>query len=721
MCEASCGLKIEVRDGAVVSIRGDREDPFSHGHVCPKGVALQDIQTDPDRLRRPVRRTPGGEWEEIPWAEALDRAAAGLAAVRRQHGRDAVAVYLGNPNAHNYGTLLFVPQLLRVLGTRNRYSATSVDQLPHHVAAHLMFGHQLLLPVPDLDRTRYLLILGANPAASNGSLATAPGFARRLRAIERRGGTVVVVDPRRTETARLASRHLFIRPGGDALLLAAVLRTILEEDLAAPGRLEAFCTPWEPVRQAVAPFAPQRVAPATGIAAEEIRRLAEELAAAPAAAVYGRFGVSTVAFGGLCHWLINLLNIATGNLDRPGGSMFNRPVVDPLRGGGRGGLGRRHTRVRGLPGFGRELPVAALAEEILTTGEGQVRALLTVAGNPVLTTPDGRRLDRALESLDFMVSVDLYLNETTRHADLVLPPTAPLERDHYDLALNLLAVRRVARYSPPVLTPQPDILDDWQILAGLTRRLDDGPPGERLKRRLAAALGPRRLLDLALRSGPDGAGFLPGRGGLSLRRLERHPHGIDLGPLEPCLPDRLRTPDRRIALAPEPFLEDVARLEEALGGGELRPEEGAFLLIGRRDLRSNNSWMHNLPRLLRGPDRCTLLVHPDDAARLGIDDGQRVTLRGPGGSIVVPARISDGVLPGVLSLPHGWGHDRPGARLGVARGHAGASFNDLLDGRAVDPLCGTAVLNGLPVTIEPLAHSTSPESAERARGSGEGG
>lgn len=705
LCEATCGLEIRVDDGAIVSIRGDRKDPFSRGHICPKAAALQDIQSDPDRLRKPLRRNPRGGWEEISWKEALDAAARGLDTVRRAHGADALAVYLGNPNAHNYGSLLYGPLLLRALGTRNRYSATSVDQLPHHVAAHLMFGHQLLLPVPDVDRTEYLLILGANPAVSNGSLMTAPGIARRIEALKGRGGRLLVVDPRRTETARLADRHLFIRPGTDALLLAAMLHTILEGGMARPGRLDAFTSSWEPLRTAMAPFTPERATPATGIAAAEIRDLAQELVAAPAAVVYGRFGVSTQAFGGLCHWLINLLNIATGNLDRPGGSMFTRPAVDPLRGGGRGGLGRRHTRVRGLPGFGRELPVVALAEEILRDGAGQIRALLTVAGNPVLSTPDGRRLDEALESLQFMVAVDFYLNETSRHAHLILPPTAPLERDHYDLAFNLLAVRNVARYSPAILEPQRGALHDWQILAGLLRRLDRGPLRARLKRRLTAALGPRRLLDLALRLGPHGAGLRPGGSGLSLRRLEGSLHGVDLGPLEPCLPDRLRTPDRRIELAPGPFLDDLGRLEDLLTAKGCVRSDDTLLLIGRRSQRSNNSWMHNAPRLMRGKDRCTLLVHPEDTARLGIDDGQLVTLSGPAGSIVVPVELSDEILAGVVSLPHGWGHDRPGIRLGVAGAHPGASFNDLLDGIAVDPLCGTAVLNGIPVTIEPVKNN----------------
>ncbi len=700
LCEAVCGLEIRVEHGRVVSIRGDREDPFSRGHVCPKGVALMDLQEDPDRLRRPLRRTPSGDWEEIPWRLALDLAAAGLHRVRRSHGADAVAVYLGNPNSHSWGSLLGVPPLVRALGTKSRYSATSADQLPHHVAARLMFGHQLLLPIPDLDRTAFLLVLGANPAVSNGSLMTAPGMIRRLEALRARGGRLVVVDPRRTETARLADRHLFIRPGTDALLLAALLRLILEEGRADPGGLEDLCTSWEPVREAVEPFAPERVAGPTGVPAAAIRELARELASAPSAAVYGRFGVSTQAFGGLCHWFINLLNIATGNLDRPGGVLFTRPAVDLLRSVGPGGLGRRRTRVRELPGFGGELPVAALAEEILTPGEGQVRALLTVAGNPVLSVPDGRRMDAALGDLEFMVSVDFYLNETTRHAHVILPPTAPLERDHYDLVYNLLATRNVARYSPAVVQPGPDALHDWQIFRELLRRLDRGPWIRRLSRRVRAALGPHRLVDLALRLGPYGGGLRPGAGGLTLRKVAAAEHGMDLGPLEPSLPGRLRTPDRKVHLAPGAYLEDLPRLLELLerpgGGGE----EGTLLLVGRREIRSNNSWMHNLPRLVRGRERCTLLIHPEDAARLGLAHGESARLTGPGGSVVVPVAVSDEMMPGVVSLPHGWGHGREGVRLAVASRHPGASVNDVTGTGHVDPLSGTAVLCGIPVTVE---------------------
>jgi anaerobic selenocysteine-containing dehydrogenase len=572
-----------------------------------------------------------------------------------------------------------------------------------------MFGHQLLLPIPDVDRTRFLLILGANPVASNGSLMTAPGIERRLGELRARGGELVVVDPRHTETARLADRHHFIRPGSDALLLLALLQTIFAEGLEEPGRLAEHCDSLDTVRRLAAEFPPQRVAAATGIMASEIASLARRFAGAESAVCYGRLGVSTQEFGGLCQWLINVVNAVTGNLDRPGGAMFTRPAVDALANYGRGHMGRWRSRVRGLPEFGGELPSAALAEEIESDEPGRIRTLLTVAGNPVLSTPNGSQLERALGRLDFMVSIDLYLNETTRHANLILPPTAPLERDHYDLIFNLLAVRNTAKFSPALFAPPPGALHDWQILDQLHRRLADGPPGARLKRVAWSLLGPRRLLDLGLRFGPYGSGFRPFGGGLTLARLRRAEHGLDLGPLEPCLPASLRTPGRRIELAPQLLVADLERLRRRLdepaataaGNGELR-------LIGRRDVRSNNSWMHNYPRLMRGRDRCTLQMHPRDADRLGLAGEARVTVVSRTGRVTAPLEISDRVMPGVVSLPHGWGHGRPGTRLATANRHPGVSLNDLTDERAVDLLTGNAAVNGVPVHVQPAAAKLPP-------------
>jgi anaerobic selenocysteine-containing dehydrogenase len=721
LCEAMCGLTLAVEDGRVVSIRGDADDPFSRGHICPKGAALGDVHADGDRIRHPLRRTPGG-WMEVSWDEALDEAAERLRAVQREHGRDAVAVYQGNPTVHNYGSLLYAPGFVRALGTRNRYSATSVDQLPHHLAAYFMFGHYLLLPIPDLDRTDFFLVLGANPAVSNGSLMSAPGAARRIEAIRKRGGVVVVVDPRRTETAALADLHHFIRPGTDALLLLALLNVVFTEGLEKPGRLADFTEGLDAVRALAAGFSPERAAPATGIAADAIRALARAFAMAPSAVCYGRCGVSTQEFGALAHWLINLLNLVTGNLDRAGGAMFTRAAVDVVKRSKRGSYGRWKSRVRGLPEFSGELPVATLAEEMLTPGPGQVRALVTSAGNPVLSTPNGARLDRALAGLEFMVSVDFYLNETTRHAHLVLPPTSPLEHDHYDLVFYLLSVRDAAKFSPAVFPAPADALHDWQIFLGLQRRLERGP-GARLKHAALGLLKPHGMLDLGLRTGPYGAGFNPFGRGLSLGKLRRHPHGIDLGALTPALPERLSTPDRKIHAAPAPLLEDVARLRARLIEGEAHAGSAAadgfdLLLIGRRQLRSNNSWMHNYPRLMKGRDRCTLLLHPADAAARGIAAGARVRVGSRAGSVEVAAELSDEVMPGVVSLPHGFGHGRQGIRLGVAAAHPGASANDVTDELRVDALGGNAALNGVPVRVEAVAPAiASPPAHDGATAS----
>ena len=705
LCEAMCGIAIEVEGGRIRSIRGDGDDPFSRGHICPKAVALQDIHEDPDRLRRPLRRRGSG-WEEIGWDQALDEAADRLAAIQKAHGRQAVAVYQGNPTVHNHGSVLFGQLFLRSLGTRNLYSATSVDQLPQMLASLLMFGHQLLLPVPDIDRTRYLLILGANPLASNGSLMTAPGVERRLRELRERGGRVVVVDPRRTETAAMADHHVPIRPGTDALLLLALLQTLFAEVRVRPGRLADFSDGLAEIARLVQSFAPEAVADATAVPAETIRTLAREFAEASSAVAYGRVGVSTQEFGGLASWLVNVLNVVTGNLDRVGGAMFTRPAIDLVafatRLGQRGHFDKGRSRVRGLPEFGGEYPVATLAEEIETPGRDQVRALVTSAGNPVLSTPNGGRLEKALAQLEFMVSIDLYVNETTRHAHLILPPTAALEHDHYDLVFHVLAVRNTAKYSPPLFVPADDTRHDWQILLELTRRLDVAKGrntlGRRLTRAALGAMGPRGLLDLLLRTGPHGKGWRPHGQGLSLRRLEHAPHGIDLGPLEPCLPDRLGTSTKRIDLAPGPFVQDLGRLRDGLGGA--RSDE-RLRLIGRRDLRSNNSWMHNSERLVKGRDRCTLLMHPEDAARHGLRDGQAVNVSSRAGSVAVALQVTADVMAGVVCLPHGWGHGREGTRLRVARAHAGASSNDLTDELRVDALCGTAAFSGTPVEVSP--------------------
>ena len=699
LCEAMCGLEIELQDGDITAIRGDKQDAFSRGHICPKAVALQDIHRDPDRLRYPMRRTADG-WQRLGWDEAFDLAASEIRRIQEQYGRNAMAAYLGNPNVHNYGSMLYGPPLLRALKTQNRYSATSVDQLPHHLCAYLLFGHQLLLPVPDIDRTDFLLIFGANPAVSNGSLMTAPDIKKRLKELRGRGGKVVLVDPRRTETARLADKHYFVRPGTDAFLLAALVHTVFDEGLGDPGRLRDVLRGLEDFEQAISVFSPEVVAPRVGMEAGDIRGLAREFCAAPTAVCYGRMGVSVQEFGGVCQWLIHGLNLVTGNFDRPGGALFTRPAVDLLgRGYGGGSVGRWHSRVRGLPEFAGELPVAALAEEMTTEGEGRIRGLVTSAGNPVLSTPNGRQLERGLEGLEFMVSIDFYINETTRHAHLILPPTAALEHDHYDLVFHALAIRNTTRYSQPLFEPGEDTRHDWQILHELRQRLDSRRTWRaRFERWMMGRLGPSGLLNLALRTGPYGAGFKPWASGLRLENLKRQPHGIDLGPLEPSLPARLKTPDRKIHLMPELLTRDLERLEAKLTETGDRPR---LVMISRRQVRSNNSWMHNYGRLMRGKDRCTLEMHPEDALAHGVDGAQRVTVTSRVGSVDVPLEVTEAVMPGVVCLPHGWGHHRPGTRLAVAEQSPGASINDLTDELRVDAACGNAALSGVPVTVEP--------------------
>lgn len=697
LCEAMCGLRIEVEGERVRSIRGDPDDPFSRGFLCPKATALEDVHVDPDRLKHPLRRTGDG-WTRIGWEEAFDEVVRRIGEIQARHGPDSVGIYLGNPNVHSLGALTHGLPLIRALRTRNRYSATSVDQLPHHLTATTMFGHMLLLPIPDIDRTQFFLALGANPLASNGSLMTAPGMPLRLKALKARGGRLVVVDPRRTETADVADTHLFIRPGTDALLLAALVRTILEEKLERPGRLSEFTDGFEQVRSAVAPFSPERVAGPTGISADQIRTLARDFARADSAVAYGRVGVSTQAYGGVGQWLIQVLNVITGNLDRPGGALFTLPAVNPLNLAPRGGYARNRTRVRKLPSFGGEFPVAALAEEILTDGPGRIRALVVLGGNPVLSTPNGGRLEKALGTLEFFVAVDPYLNETTRHANVLLPPTTALEREHYDVVFHLLAVRNTAKWSPALFPPVPGAKHDWEIFQALTRRLRSRGRASLLRPLRAVAdrlLTPRRLIDFGLRTGPYG---MRSRHRLSVTRLEANPHGIDLGPLEPSLPGRLMTPGKRIQLAPELLVRDLARVESELLASP-RARNGELLLVGRRDLRSNNSWMHNSQRLVKGPERCTLLMHPDDARARGLAEGQTVQVRSRVGSVPVRLELTDAVMPGVVSLPHGWGHGRPGVQLRVASAHAGVSVNDLTDDQAVDALLGTAAFSGTPVHV----------------------
>ncbi|MFJ3673073.1 molybdopterin oxidoreductase family protein [Streptomyces sp. NPDC090106] len=729
LCEATCGLTLTIEGTRVTGARGDRDDVFSRGFICPKGASFGAVDSDPDRLRAPLVRQDG-ELREATWEEAFDAVAAGIRPVVERYGPNAVGVALGNPNVHTMAGALYPTVLLAGLGTRSIFSASTVDQMPKHVSSGLLFGDANAIPVPDLDHTDHLLLIGANPLESNGSLCTAPDFPGKLKALKARGGTLTVIDPRRTRTARLADRHLAIRPGADALLLAAMAQVLFAEGLVDTGALGPLLTGLDELREELRDFTPEAVADACDIDAATIRTLARELAAAPTAAVYARIGSCTVPHGTLASWLVDVLNALTGNLDRPGGALFPQAATDrtPRPAGPSHGfaLGRWHSRVGRHPEAKGELPISALAEEIDTaTPEGEpIRAVITVAANPVLSVPDGDRLDKALGALDFMVSVDPYLNETSRHATVVLPPPPPSQSPHHDFAFNTLAVRNQVRYTRPAVPLEPGRMAETEILARLIiavtgmhgadpSAVDDMVIGQTLGKAvkeahspaygrdpgelaglLTGVSGPERRLDLMLRLGPYGDGFGARPDGLSLERLLAHPHGIDLGPLTARLPQPLKTRSGTVELLPQPIVDDLPRLREAM-----RHRAEGLVLVGRRHLRSNNSWMHNVPALTGGTNRCTLHIHPEDAERLGIADGAPVRVKGAGGEVVTEAEVTDSVRTGVVSLPHGWGHDRPGARLSHAATDPGVNVNQLLDGSLLDPLSGNAVLNGVPVEL----------------------
>src|SRR4051794_32293885 len=691
LCEAICGIELTIEDGAVTGIRGNEADPLSRGYICPKGVSMADVYTDPDRLRRPVRRV-GDTWEELGWDEAFDLVAERLAATITEHGADAVGVYLGNPNAHSLGFQTHGGPFVKSLRTHNRFSASTVDQIPHQFVAWQLFGHQLLLPVPDLDRTDFFLVLGANPMASNGSLMTVPDFPQRVRDLKARGGRMVVLDPRRTETAKVATEHHFVRPGSDAAVLLAMLHVLFEEGLTTPP---AYVDGVERVAELVAGFTPELAEAASGVPVETIRSLTRDFAAADAAAAYGRMGLSTQGFGSVCQWAIHLLNLLTGNFDREGGVLFPEPAVDTV---GRRVVGPGHhdvwrSRVRQIPESAGGRPAATMREEISTPGEGRIRTMVTIAGNPVLSTPDGRGLAEALDGLDFMVSVDIYLNETTRHADVILPPTSALERDQYDLIFHGFAVRNTARFTPAVFAKPDDARHDWEIFGALS---------ERVQARLGAGLKDR--LATRARNAPSPAAIITGLlktgGRTSMRALRKHPEGVDLGPLRPTMPDRLQTVDHRIDLTPELVVADLDRVRTALPA-TAQPGPGELLLIGRRHQQDCNSWLHNTQRLTRGRPRHHLLMHPQDLADRRLDDGAMVRVTSRVGSVEVEVRGTDEVMPGVVSLPHGYGHQVAGTRMRHAATVAGVSINDLTDPERLD-VSGNAALNGVPVTVERL-------------------
>ena len=737
LCEATCGLAITVKDNQVLHIRGDKDDVFSKGFICPKGTTLKALHEDPDRLRKPLVKR-NGQHVEVSWTEAWEEVERGLMHVINTYGRDSIGTYVGNPNAHNLAPMLYNRAWLQALGTSNNFSASSVDQLPKQVASGYMFGTATSVAIPDLDRTDYVLMLGANPYVSNGSVCTAPDFPGRLEAVRARGGKVVVVDPRRTRSAEKADEWLAIRPNGDALFLAAIAHTIIESGLADVGdHLRSHIAGFEELPGALKAFSPEAVAEVTGIEAHIIRLIARELVEAPTALVYGRIGTTTVSFGTTASWLVDVINIITGNFDKAGGVMFPLPATGGQTTRGKPGrgkgfrIGNAHSRVRGFPEAIGEFPAALMAEEILTEGQGQIKAMVTMAGNPVLSTPNGEQIERAFASLDFMISVDIYLNETTRHADVILPPPSHLERSHYDLIFTSFAVRNIANYSEEVLERNSGEPDEWEILAklagiaqGLGAKIDAAVVDDfifkallekvlkdessnihsRNKAEIRAIVdasgdrGPERILDLLLRTGPYGDGFGTNPDGINLETLRAQPHGLDLGPLKPRIPDALRTPSGKIELAPAEIVADLARLESQLQ--DFDSEQ--FLLVGRRHLRSNNSWMHNIDALVKGDPRCTLQMHPDDATHLGALHGGTVRITSRVGTLEAVVEVTQDIRTRVVSLPHGWGHGLSGTKMRVASTVSGVNTNVLTDEEAMDPLSGNAVLNGIPVKIEAI-------------------
>ncbi|MCA1780806.1 MAG: molybdopterin-dependent oxidoreductase [Dermatophilaceae bacterium] len=690
LCEASCGLQVTLKGDEIEDLRGHADDPLSRGHICPKAFALKDIHDDPDRLRRPVRKIDG-EWVEVSWHEAIDHTARRIHEIQERDGNNALGVYLGNPNVHSLGALTHGIQLVRALRTRNVFSATSVDQLPHQVMAWALYGHQFLLPVPDIDRTDLLVLIGHNPMASNGSLWTVPDFPQRRRELVARGGRMVVIDPRRTETAKVADEHHFIRPGADVYALLALLRELL----AKGDRAAAYVDGLDRVREAVDPFTPEVAESLSGMPAHAIVDLADALWSAERAAVHGRMGLSTQAFGVVGQWAVQLINIVTGNLDREGGTMLSSPVIDIVGRGivGPGHLGGRTSRVRGLPAFGGELPVSVLREEIETPGEGQIKAMLTVAGNPVSSTPAGQRLGQVFEGLEFMVAIDFYINETTRHAEVILPPTAPLERHHYDLIFHALAVRNTARFSAALFAKSAEQRHDWQISRDLTLAILKAR-GQRpdLAQHARLRISPRRQVDALLRTGTPRT---------SVRALRRDPKGVDAGPHVSRFPERLRTKDRRVDAAVDFVLDEVRTLASSVkAGAAWAPQADELLLIGRRHQRDNNSWLHNAPRLTKGRPRHHLLIHPDDAGERDIADGSRAHVSSAAGEVEVDVALTEDMMPGVVSLPHGYGHAREGVALEHATTLPGVSINDLTDPDRVESLAGNAILNGVPVRVK---------------------
>ncbi len=714
LCEAGCGLIMDVENNEIISVKPDNDDPITQGYVCPKGMAIAGIHHDPDRLHHPVRRDPDGNFYKITWEEAFTEIAARLTEIRKDYGPDAIGVYFGNPMVHNYSGILLLSAFMEAFGTKNRTSAGSQDTSPRFAASHYLYGNTLVVPAPDIDNTDYFLCIGGNPAVSQGSGMVTPDIKSRLKAIRERGGKIVTVDPRYTETSKIADEHVAIRPGTDAHFILAMIQVLVSEGRVDAEEIGAIATGWQELVPRLSAFAPEAVAEITGIDAATIRRLALDFADADAGVVYTRVGTCNSECGTLATWANDVINIAAGRLGKRGGWMFAEPCLDSAavaEMGGMNGHARWHSRVRGLPETGCDLPAAILAEEIETPGQGQIRAMVTLAGNPVLSTPNGVRLSKAMEQLDFQVSIDLYINETTRHADIILPPAWSLTEHHTEPLSPLFDLHSGMRVSPPVVERGEGELADWEIMLEITQRLGGGPTGTKAVDLIMKAMSwfgwkfhPRKLLALMIRLGPHGNKFLPWKKGVTLKQVEASPYGVALGPAREGFKHRLYNKDGRVHLNAGPFFESMAELAKQVAR---RAENGAdhdeLLLIGRRELRTNNSWMHNVEALVSGRERCVLYVNPVDAERAGLRDSQPAELESRVYKGDVPVRVTDEVMPGVVSLPHGWGHKAAAPWQSVAGSHAGVSANDWTDDQRVEPIVGQSILNGVPVKVRPSA------------------
>jgi len=726
LCETMCGIEVEHDGKNIIAIRGDQNDVLSKGNICPKATGLQDIHTDPDRLRKPLirqridpaKKSDKDGWREVEWDEAINFAAEGVAATQRRHGTGAAGSYCGRSTAHNIGALLGVNLLRKGLETRHIYTGSTCDQVPHNFAWHHMLGHQFFATVPDIDRTDYFLMLGTNPKISNGAMmSTGANAYKKLNAIRERGGKAVLIDPRRNETAPYCDEHHFIKPNTDALLLIGLIKSIIDNGLTDLGRLEPYIVGYEQVVRMIDDFELNQIARATGISVETIERLAREFADADKAVCYGRTGVSMVEFGGLCLWLIMVLNIITGNLDKPGGMMFPRNAIDSLPATS-SSYDRYRSRIRQRPEFGGEFPMAILGDEILTPGDGQLKALVALAGNMVLSMADGNHTERALSQLEFMVSIDPYLNETTRFADVILPPAGPFEKQHYDLFYHTYDTINWAKYSPALFKPKSKVYTDYEIIGELMEGIRAKRATSLVQRLTVRVTGwisrkllsVDRIIDLGLRFGPYGSGINPfNTTGLNLKRLKKAPHGVFLGELTPCLPKRLFTSDKTIRLAPQPMLDDLPRLKAHLDKLQSQAEETDTLQIISRLTNRTLGWMHHSHRLVKGRNPVELIMHPEDARARSITTNTVVRVSTERDAIEVPVRISDDIMPGVVCLPHLWGHNRPGTRQRVANATPGASYNDLTSVATIDELTGNAIFNGVRVHVTTVGERESLE------------